>query len=154
MPIRDPSPNSLDQHVGFQLRLAQMVSFKDLTNALAPLGLKPTDFSVMVLIQKQPGLKQQTIGEQLRIQRPNVVSLLDSLEHRDLIVRGAVAGDRRSHALTLTDTGHAVLAEAFKAHDAHDARLSAALGGIEKSTLIEALARIAVMPPVNNDTTD
>lgn len=143
-PIAD---SCLSDHVGFQLRLAQMVSFKDLTNALAPLGLKPTDFSVLALVGSQPGLRQQAVGEQLRIQRPNMVSLLDSLEQRGLIIRVAVANDRRSHALSLTPEGEALLKRAHEIHDAHDARLSAAMGNIEKSTLITALARIAAMQP-------
>ena len=147
MPPSDTVENCLSDHLGFQLRLAQMVSFKDLTNALTPLGLKPTDFSVLALIHSQPGLKQQTVGEILRIQRPNMVSLLDSLEHRNLIIRGAVAHDRRSHALHLTKDGEVLLDKAHEAHMAHDSRLMDALGGIEKTILLTALARIAAMQP-------
>lgn len=147
MPPSEPPVSCLSEHVGFQLRLAQMVSIKDLTNALAPLGLKPTDFSVLALIGSQPGLKQQTVGEILRIQRPNMVSLLDSMESRGLIIRGPVANDRRSHALTLTPDGERLLEKAHQVHDEHDNRLSIALAGIEKSVLLEALSRIAAMQP-------
>lgn len=135
----------LDAQIGFVLRLAQVAVFKDLIEALRPFGLRPTDFSVLLVIQATPGLKQQAVGEALSIQRPNLVTILDQLEGRGLVKRGAAPGDRRSYALTLTRDGAALLAEATAAHTRHAERVTDALGDMDKQMVLEALTRIARM---------
>ncbi|MFZ0268975.1 MarR family winged helix-turn-helix transcriptional regulator [Caulobacter sp.] len=140
-----PSLGGLETQVGFLLRLAQVAVFKDLIAELKPYDLRPTDFSVLVVIEATPGLKQQEIGEALRIQRPNVVTILDQLQARGLVLRGAVPGDRRSYALTLTPEGRALLIKARAAHARHDRKLSGVLAGLDKTVLIDALERIAAI---------
>lgn len=135
----------LDTQIGFVLRLAQVAVFKDLIEALRPFGLRPTDFSVLLVIEATPGLKQQAVGEALSIQRPNLVTIIDQLEGRGLVKRGAAPGDRRSYALTLTPEGEALLAEAKSAHARHTGKVDAALEGLDKPMVLEALNRIARM---------
>ncbi|WP_068875933.1 MULTISPECIES: MarR family winged helix-turn-helix transcriptional regulator [unclassified Phenylobacterium] len=135
----------LDAQVGFMLRLAQVAVFKDLIEALRPFGLRPTDFSVLLVIEATPGLKQQAVGEALSIQRPNLVTIIDQLEGRGLVKRGAAPGDRRSYALALTPEGEKLLAGAKAAHGAHTERVTAALGDMDKHMVLEALTRIARM---------
>lgn len=136
----------LDAQIGFVLRLAQVAVFKDLIEALRPFGLRPTDFSVLLVIEATPGLKQQAVGEALSIQRPNLVTIIDQLEGRGLVKRGAAPGDRRSYALRLTQEGVVLLTQAKAAHLAHTERVTAALGDdIDKHMVLEALSRIAQM---------
>jgi DNA-binding MarR family transcriptional regulator len=139
------SLGGLEAQVGFMLRLAQVAIFKDLIAALRPCGLRPTDFSVLLVIEATPGLKQQAVGEALSIQRPNLVTIIDQLEDRGLVRRGAAPGDRRSYALTLTPEGQQLLARAKIAHARHTDRVTAALGGIDKDVVLNALTRIARM---------
>lgn len=139
------SLGGLETQVGFLLRLAQVAVFKDLIAALKPFELRPTDFSVLLVISASPGLKQQAVGEALRIQRPNLVTILDQLQGRGLVQRGAVPGDRRSYALTLTPEGEALLVKAKTAHTRHDRKVSSALAGLDKAALIDALERIAAI---------
>lgn len=139
------SLGGLESQVGFVLRMAQVAVFKDLIDALRPFGLRPTDFSVLLVIEATPGLKQQAIGAALSIQRPNLVTIIDQLEGRGLVKRGAAPGDRRSYALTLTPDGERLLAEAKAAHRAHSDRVDAALGDMDKPMVLEALTRIARM---------
>lgn len=133
----------LDRQVGFFLRLAQVAVFKDLVAALEPFGLRLTDYSVLLVIEANPGLKQQSIGEALRIQRPNLVVIIDGLERRGLVRRSVARRDRRSHALRITPAGAAVLEEANAAQAAHEARIRAAVGPSDWAALLEALARLA-----------
>lgn len=148
--IADPdSPGvalgGLDAQIGFVLRLAQVAVFKDLIEALRPFGLRPTDFSVLLVIDATPGLKQQAVGEALSIQRPNLVTIIDQLEGRGLVKRGAAPGDRRSYALALTPDGAKLLAKARAAHLEHADRVTAALGDMDRHMVLEALSRIARM---------
>ena len=139
------SLGGLDAQIGFVLRLAQVAVFKDLIEALRPFGLRPTDFSVLLVIEATPGLKQQAVGEALSIQRPNLVTIIDQLEGRGLVERGAAPGDRRSYALTLTRDGVTLLAQAKAAHAQHADRVTAALDGLDKHVVLQALSRIARM---------
>jgi DNA-binding MarR family transcriptional regulator len=140
-----PSLGGLETTVGFVLRLAQVAVFKDLLAALKPFDLRVTDLSVLLVIEATPGLQQRVIGDMLRIQRPNLVIILDQLQARGLVRRDPVPGDRRSYALSITPEGAALLRGAKAAHAAHDRKVLEALGGLEKERMLAVLERIAAI---------
>jgi DNA-binding MarR family transcriptional regulator len=137
------SLGGLETTIGFLLRLAQVAVFKDLLAALKPFDLRVTDLSVLLVIEATPGLQQRVIGEVLRIQRPNLVTIIDQLETRGLVRRGPVPGDRRAYALSLTAEGEALLQKAKTAHAQHDRKVLDALGDFEAEPMLAALRRIA-----------
>ena len=141
----DVSLGGLETTVGFLLRLAQVAVFKDLLAALKPFDLRVTDLSVLLVIEATPGLQQRVIGDVLRIQRPNLVTIIDQLEARGLVKRGPVPGDRRAYALSLTVAGEALLKKAKAAHAQHDRKVLDALGDIDKAQMLAALERIAAL---------
>ena len=141
----DVSLGGLETTVGFLLRLAQVAVFKDLLAALKPFDLRVTDLSVLLVIEATPGLQQRAIGEVLRIQRPNLVTIIDQLEARGLVRRGSVPGDRRAYALSLTTEGEALLQRAKVAHDQHGRKVLDALGDFETERMLAALRRIAAL---------
>jgi DNA-binding MarR family transcriptional regulator len=111
---------------------------------VAPLQLTPAQFSVLLLLDKNPGRNQTEIANTLGILRPNFVSMLDGLESRDLCSRIRSANDRRSHILVLTDKGRAVLARAKKlVATKHESRLNDLLGPANRTALLSMLATIA-----------
>ncbi len=133
----------LDREVGFALRLAQVAVFKDLTAHLEPLMLRPAEFSLLLIVDANPGRKQQALGAVLSVQGPNLVTMVDQLEQRGLIVRSTMQSDRRAHALHLTAKGRALLRRARAAHARHQARVNRCLVGIDAEDLIGMLNRIA-----------
>ena len=139
------SLGGLETTVGFVLRLAQVAVFKDLLAALKPFDLRVTDLSVLMVIEATPGLQQRAIGDMLRIQRPNLVIILDQLQARGLVRRDPVPGDRRSYALSITPEGSLLLQHAKAAHAAHDRKVLAALGDLDKEKMLAALERIAAI---------
>ncbi|SFJ87221.1 MarR family winged helix-turn-helix transcriptional regulator [Caulobacter sp. UNC279MFTsu5.1] len=141
----DVSLGGLETTVGFLLRLAQVAVFKDLLAGLKPFDLRVTDLSVLLVIEATPGLQQRAIGEVLRIQRPNLVTIIDQLEARGLVRRGSVPGDRRAYALSLTTEGEALLQKAKVAHDQHGRKVLDALGDFETERMLAALRRIAAL---------
>jgi DNA-binding MarR family transcriptional regulator len=111
---------------------------------MAPLQLTPAQFSVLLLLDRNPGRNQTEIANTLGILRPNFVSMLDGLESRDLCARMRSTNDRRSHILVLTEKGRAVLARAKKlVATKHEARLNELLGPANRAALLEMLAKIA-----------
>ena len=134
----------LSDLLGYSLKRAQLKVFEDFLRCVAPLQLTPAQFSVLLLLDKNPGRNQTEIANTLGILRPNFVAMLDGLESRDLCTRMRSTNDRRSHILMLTDKGRAVLARAKKlVATKHEARLNELLGPANRAALLEMLAKIA-----------
>src|SRR5436309_9793162 len=134
----------LSGHLGYALKRAQLRIFEDFLRCVAPLQLTPAQFSVLLLLDKNPGRNQTEIANTLGILRPNFVAMLDGLESRDLCVRTRSNNDRRSHILMLTDKGRAVLARAKKlVASKHEARLNELLGPAGREGLVSIVDRVA-----------
>jgi DNA-binding MarR family transcriptional regulator len=134
----------LAELLGYSLKRAQLKVFEDFLRCVAPLQLTPAQFSVLLLLDRNPGRNQTEIANTLGILRPNFVSMLDALESRGLCARMRSTNDRRSHILGLTDKGRAVLARAKKlVASKHEARLNELLGPANRVALLEMLSKIA-----------
>ena len=134
----------LSELLGYSLKRAQLRIFEDFLRCVAPLQLTPAQFSVLLLLDKNPGRNQTEIASTLGILRPNFVAMLDGLENRDLCARVRSANDRRSHILVLTDKGRTVLVRAKKLVAAkHEARLNELLGTANRAALLAMLSKIA-----------
>jgi len=134
----------LSELLGYSLKRAQLKIFEHFLRCVAPLQLTPAQFSVLLLLDKNPGRNQSEVANTLGILRPNFVAMLDSLESRDLCARIRSTNDRRSHIIVLTEKGRAVLARAKKLVAAkHEARINELLGPANRAALLEMLATIA-----------
>jgi len=134
----------LSELLGYALKRAQLKIFEDFLRCVAPLQLTPAQFSVLLLLDRNPGRNQTEIAATLGILRPNFVAMLDALESRDLCTRMRSSNDRRSHVLMLTDKGRAVLARAKRlVATKHEARLNELLGPADRAALLAMLTRIA-----------
>src|SRR5437764_8099688 len=134
----------LSEQLGYSLKRAQLKIFENFLRCVAPLQLTPAQFSVLLLLDKNPGRNQTEIANTLGILRPNFVAMLDGLESRELCARVRSTNDRRSHIVVLTDKGRAVLARAKKLVAAkHEARLNEILGPAKRAALLDMLATIA-----------
>jgi DNA-binding MarR family transcriptional regulator len=133
----------LSDLLGYSLKRAQLKVFDDFLHCVAPLQLTPAQFSVLILLERNPGRNQTEIANTLGILRPNFVAMLDGLEGRGLCTRMRSSHDRRSHVLVLTDKGCAVLARAKKLVARHEARLNELIGPANRVALLGMLATIA-----------
>jgi DNA-binding MarR family transcriptional regulator len=131
----------LTEYVGYVVRRAQLQIFQDFIETLAELDLRPAHFSVLAVVDANPGVLQSRACAALGIQKANFVPLLHSLERRGLLER--VARDGRANGLHLTDSGRRLLARARRLHDKHERRLTRAMSALERKRLIAALNRIA-----------
>jgi DNA-binding MarR family transcriptional regulator len=111
---------------------------------IAGLDLTPAQAGLLRLISWQPGQSQQAIARQLRIPPSRLVPLVDSLETRGVIERRRDPGDRRNHALYLTDEGTRFINDELRrAGTAHEEELCAGLTDTERAQLNELLTRLA-----------
>ncbi len=136
------SLGALPGHIGFALRLAQIAVFQDFHRAVADLDLRPGQYSVLLMLRENPGIRGSQAAEALGIKRTNFVPLLDGLEARGLVNRDRLERDRRAFALFLTEAGAALLTRAAAAVGQHEQRLALALGEAGKTNLLALLARL------------
>lgn len=131
----------LEKSIGYALRRAQIAVFSDFMVHVGGLGLRPAQFSVLLVVRETPGLKQSVVADALGIQRTNFVAMVDELQKKGWLERRAA--DRRSYALHLTAAGEAKIAEAMAMHQTIERRISRLLGPGGKTRLLEQLRVIS-----------
>jgi DNA-binding MarR family transcriptional regulator len=136
----DISP--LPDRIGYVLRRAQLAVFKDFIRTCSEFDIRPAQYSVLAVIENNPGLKQIEISTALGIKRTNLVALLDHLESRGLARREPVPTDRRSYALFLTGKGKAFMQRAHASVAAHEEHVNAAIGEKGREQLLALLGWI------------
>ncbi len=138
-PADKPDLGELPLLSGYMLRRAQFAAFNDFLRYFDDLGVRPVQYAVLTVIDRNPGLKQSQVSEALGIKRANLVAILDALERRGLARREAVATDRRSYALRLTDKGSVLMKELRARSEAHEKRLAAMIGEDGRQELLKLL---------------
>jgi DNA-binding MarR family transcriptional regulator len=128
--------------VGYALRRAQLAVFRDFLESFEKFKIRPVQYGILTVIERNPGLKQSQVCLALGIRRANFVTLLDDLECRSLARRGPAAHDQRANALYLTDKGKALMRELKKANKAHEDRIAAGLTHEQRKFLIQTLNKI------------
>lgn len=76
-----------------------------LSAVLAPHDLRLPHFAVLVALDEFGPLVQQELADVLRIDKANMVALIDHLVKLKLVRRGPAPGDRRCHSIEATATG-------------------------------------------------
>jgi DNA-binding MarR family transcriptional regulator len=129
----------LNGHLGYFIRRLQVWVFQDFIRTLAPVDIRPAQYSVLVVIAANPGLSQSDLADLLGIERARLVRLLDKLERRGLTQRLSSRTDRRSHALRLTPDGQKTLKRAKMLAALHEARLVEKLGADQRRSMIDVM---------------
>jgi DNA-binding MarR family transcriptional regulator len=129
----------LEHHLGFFLRRLQIWVFQDFIQTLAPMKVRPAQYSVLLIIEANPGRSQAAIGQTLGIERARLARLLHELERRKWVSRRASGSDARSHSLHLTADGEKVLAKIKSLAEQHEAQLAEHVGAKRRMQLIDLL---------------
>jgi DNA-binding MarR family transcriptional regulator len=111
----EDSPNDsialgdLSNNLGYRIRRAQLWAFRDVSRRLAPFAVGPAQFSVLSIIDANPGINQLAIASALSIERAGLGRLVDRLEQQGFVRRTASSANRRYYVLDLTTAGAALL---------------------------------------------
>lgn len=128
--------------LGFHIRLAHGAVYRHFSDTFSDLDLTQKQVSVLWLVDDHPGMAQADLGRTLQMDRATVMAIVNRLQAKGLLKRGASTTDRRRQTLTLTDTGQEALREARRAVESHEAWLKARFSLAEVRTLIGLLSRI------------
>jgi DNA-binding MarR family transcriptional regulator len=136
----------LSDSLGFLLRLAQVRVYGQFFRAFEGTTVKPGEFSVLWLIEGNPGVPQGALARVLTIKPAHMTKLVQRLVRDGLVRRLTPPNDRRSVHLTLTAAGQAYLdrhrATFVNVHTAERVGLSAG----EFHQLQALLAKLAFAP--------
>ncbi|WP_334174131.1 MarR family transcriptional regulator [Pseudoxanthobacter sp.] len=125
----------LNRRFGYLLRRAEQTATREANVALAPFDLVTTTYSVLAIIESNPGISQIAVANALAVERARLVRLIDPLEERGLLQRRAGA-DRRANALHLTAKGRSILAGAHAVLDTEDDKVLARLDVADVAALV------------------
>jgi DNA-binding MarR family transcriptional regulator len=136
-------PASLTCSAAFLLSKLGLYAKATFGQAMIDSGLRPPHYAVLVFLRSNANQPQTALAQMLRIDRSDVVSLIDALEARGLVQRGRDREDRRRYALALTAEGEALVERLAEVAAETEARLFAPLHPDEKAQLLEYLSRLA-----------
>jgi DNA-binding MarR family transcriptional regulator len=144
-PERTIDLGALNRHLGYFIRRAQVWVFQDIIRSLKTLDISPAQYSVLLVIDTNPGLSQAELSRTLGIQRARMVRVLHRLDRRGLTRRLQSSDDGRTNALRLTPKGQETLRRAQFLAEQHEARLSDRLGADSYKTMRNVLQNFQAM---------
>lgn len=132
----------LPQLLGYNLRRAQIALWRDFTRTVGEGEVRPGLFSLMMLVEANPGIAQVDLANQLDIDKATIVSLVDRLEGQGWVRRQRSNEDRRRQGIFLTEPGRLGLRQLRKEMLEHEERFTRLFTPAELRRLIEMLRRI------------
>ncbi|WEK46290.1 MAG: MarR family transcriptional regulator [Candidatus Andeanibacterium colombiense] len=129
--------------MGYHLRQATGALHTDYKQAVETHGLRQVLFGILSVILENPGINQGAVAQALRIQRPNMVALVNELLARGLISRSADPADGRAFLLNLTEAGASEIAGTLARIRVHEQRLLQGVSPRDRGLLIGILRKIA-----------
>lgn len=136
----------MERRLGYVLRCAQLTVFQDVNAAFAAVNLRPVQYTILTLVESNPGSNQSQIADALRIKKTNFVAMIDELERCGLARRVPSNSDRRSLGLYLTEAGAALMPQLHAISDAHEARVSDHIGAQTYQDLFAPLSALVEFP--------
>lgn len=136
--------------LGMLMRRAHDRAAGALLTALRPLGLELRHFAVLIALHNRGTLSQRDLVAELGSDKTSMVRTVDDLETAGLVVRRPVPGDRRMHAVELTEQGSATFDAAHGPADAITAGLVAHLRPGEAELLLDLLTRFTYPPAIDH----
>jgi DNA-binding MarR family transcriptional regulator len=91
--------------IGYNIRRAQIALWRDLTRTVGHREIRPAVFSLLILVEANPGIAQIELSEQLDIDKAAIVGLIHRLQRNDWVVRKRSLEDRRRQGIFLTSRG-------------------------------------------------
>ena len=132
----------LETLLGYNARRAALTIIEVFLERMTKFGLRPVDFSVMSVIQHNPGVTSRQLCAALNLLPPNLVGLIQSLEARGLIRRRPHPTDGRAMGLHPTPVGSALMQQAEQAATDLEIECSSRLTAAQRKTLLDLLQKI------------
>ncbi len=128
---------------GYAASLAAYRLRKSFTRHMGPLGLKIAEFSILMLVARNPEVNQKQLGAELMISAPNMAVTLDRMVEQGWVERVRSTADRRAQHIHLTRAGAQLAERAGRIARTMEAPELSVLSAAEQALLIELLHKVA-----------
>jgi DNA-binding MarR family transcriptional regulator len=113
-----------------------------MTEALAPLGLAPAQFGILLELWSKDGLTQRDLVLRLDLEQATVANTLARMERDKLIVRHPDVNDARAQTIRLTERARALEKPATNCACEVNTEALAGLSAAERNRLLETMRRV------------
>jgi DNA-binding MarR family transcriptional regulator len=137
---RRPASPDLTQLPGHLIRRAHQHAVAAFAETLG--DLTPVQFAILQALDTEGDMTLTHLVDAIALDAATCGSTLDRLEAKGLVLRVASAEDRRRKHLHLTDAGHELLALAWPAVQASQARIVQRLNRGEQRELVRLLRKL------------
>ncbi len=132
----------LPQLMGYMLRQAQLLVYQDFHQHVTHVSIRPPQFSIMEIVNCNPGIRPSDVAGALGISRANLVPLVAELEAFGWLNRQGDKSDGRAQALFTTPLGQEELEKLRREILPHEDRLAERLGPVGRDILLKLLAAL------------
>jgi len=132
----------LPQLMGYMLRQAQLLVYQDFHQHVTHVSIRPPQFSIMEIVNCNPGIRPSDVAGALGISRANLVPLVAELETLGWLMRQGDKKDGRAQALFTTSLGQEELEKLRVVILPHEDRLAERLGPVGRDILLKLLATL------------
>lgn len=129
--------NPLEGLLGYELRRASLAAMSAYASALEPLGLRPSEALMLMIIGANPGRTQSDFCRALMLQPANMTPLVSQLVQAGWLEKRAAEG--RSIALYLTKDGAALFKKIKRAVTQHEKEIARRVPKSTRVQLVKAL---------------
>lgn len=139
---------SLQWILGYQLAQASIVTIRNYQDVAGePFNLKTVEYTMLALIQENPGVSPAQLAKALGLSAPYVTTGLEKLSRRGLVAREINANDGRRHHLSVTKAGAELGTKMTRLiHEGERANIKT-LSAAEQLMLAELLHKLARSRP-------
>ncbi|PSL22317.1 MarR family transcriptional regulator [Shimia abyssi] len=109
---------------------------------LANAGVTEQQWRVLRVLMEEGPLDPTTIAERAVLLLPSLTRILQKLEEKGLVTRSKDDADRRRQVITVTQAGHALIAENISESQRHAQQLRDELGEDRFNTLLRLLGEL------------
>ena len=130
-------------HLWLVLMKAHQALHQHAMRSIAGTGLCFSDFAFLEMLLHKGPLPVNTLGGNLSLSSGSATAAIDRLEKKGLVRRAADVNDRRARIIHLTDSGKALIAAAFRKHEADmEAVMGGGLSASERTLLSDLLKKL------------
>lgn len=138
----------LNHLLGYAVARARVLTQKAFFEQVGePLGLRPVDFTVLMLLAESRQVTQRMLVQGLDIPPPHLTLIIRRLMENGWVSREISPTDRRAQVLQLTDAGLALAEQAHQASLASETALRERYSPAEWAMLMELLQRCNPVAP-------
>ena len=131
--------------VGYQVAQASIATMRIFERRVGSgFKLRPVEFTILALVDENPGLSAKQLSEALAIAPPNMAVWIEKLERRGLIERERSTMDRRAQHIRATAAGEQLSRESVRTVLSEERKALATLSPAEWAMLVELLHKVAL----------